>query len=127
MPLVRIEAPPDLDDARRAIVSDCIQEALVAAFSVPPDDRFHIFASRAGARVYDRSYLGIERTDGTIFIAVTLRRGRTVEQKRAFYASLARLLSERAGIAPADVFAVLTENGSEDWSFGDGIAQYARE
>ena len=67
--------------------------------------------------------MGVARSDATIFVDVRLRRGRSPEQKRAFYALLARLLHERIGLAPADLFIVLSENGSEDWSFGEGIAQ----
>jgi hypothetical protein len=57
-------------------------------------------------------------------VQVFLRRGRTAAQKRAFYARAATLLAG-AGVRPGDLLCVLTENGPEDWSFGDGIAQYA--
>jgi hypothetical protein len=32
---------------------------------------------------------------------------------------------ELAGVRPEDVTIVLNENGLADWSFGNGIAQYA--
>ena len=57
---------------------------------------------------------------------VFLRRGRTVEAKQAFYKRTVELLAERAGVRPEDVMITLSENGAEDWSFGNGVAQYVK-
>ncbi len=123
MPFVRIDTPAGLDQARRTAIADAVFEAMAATLVIPAGDRFMLFHSDAEARVYDRSYMGVARSDATTFVDVRLRRGRSPEQKRAFYALLARLLHERIGLAPADLFIVLAENGSEDWSFGEGVAQ----
>jgi len=106
----------------RQTISDVIDDAMRTTIDVPLNDRFHLFT--ASNRIYDHSYLGIDRSDGTIFIAVTLRKGRTVEKKRAFYAAIADGLQERLGTRKEDVFIVLNENDLPDWSFGNGIAQY---
>lgn len=50
--------------------------------------------------------------------------GRTAEQKKAFYARATSLLESEAGVRPQDATIVLVENTREDWSFGNGIAQY---
>ena len=125
MPIIRIDTPAGLEESRRTALADAVFEAMAATLIIPPGDRFMLFSSQPEARVYDRSFLGVARSDATIFVDVRLRRGRSPEQKRAFYALLARLLHERIGLAPADLFIVLSENGSEDWSFGEGIAQFA--
>jgi 4-oxalocrotonate tautomerase len=49
-----------------------------------------------------------------------------VDQKRAFYKAIADGLHERLGLRPEDVFISLVEVGKENWSFGDGEAQYAK-
>ena len=41
------------------------------------------------------------------------------------YRRITELLAERPGIRPEDVFINLIEVGKENWSFGQGIAQYA--
>jgi hypothetical protein len=110
---------------RRSAISDAIFEAMAATLIIPPGDRFMIFTSAYGSRVYDRSFFGVTRTDETIFVDVRLRRGRSADQKRAFCAMPADLLKERIGLSPGDLFITLAENGSEDWSFGDGVAQMA--
>jgi 4-oxalocrotonate tautomerase len=53
-------------------------------------------------------------------VQVFLRRGRTVEAKQAFYQRAVELLGERAGVRGEDVTILLSENGAEDWSFGNG-------
>ena len=69
--------------------------------------------------------MGVERTDGIVVIEVTLNQGRTTELKQAFYATVAQRLHERLGVRPQDVFISLTEVAKENWSFGNGEAQYA--
>ncbi len=66
----------------------------------------------------------MKRTQGIVFVQVFLSSGRTTEQKKAFYARAANLLAAEAMVRPEDVTVVLTENTREDWSFGQGVAQY---
>ena len=75
--------------------------------------------------VFDPSYLGIERTEGVVFIQITLNEGRTTAQKKLLYKTIADRLKERLGIRPEDVLVNLVEVKKENWSFGNGIAQYA--
>ncbi len=59
------------------------------------------------------------------FLQITLNAGRTVEQKRALYARIVGLLAENPGVRPQDVLINLVEVPRENWSFGNGEAQYA--
>jgi phenylpyruvate tautomerase PptA (4-oxalocrotonate tautomerase family) len=121
MPLVRITARDSRSSAALDALGEAVHTALVETLSVPPDDRFQIRARVPAAElVADTQYLGIERRDPVI-VEISLRAGRTVEMKRAFYARVVEL----AGVRPEDVTIVLNENGPADWSFGNGIAQYA--
>ncbi|MDM0078885.1 tautomerase family protein [Variovorax sp. J2P1-59] len=54
-----------------------------------------------------------------------LNEGRTIEQKRAFYKAIATGLNERLQMRLGDVFINLVEVRKENWSFGNGEAQYA--
>jgi phenylpyruvate tautomerase PptA (4-oxalocrotonate tautomerase family) len=123
MPFVRVDVQTGTTAEARQTISDVIDDAMRSTIDVPANDRFHLFST--SERIYDRSYLGIERSDGTIFIEITLRSGRAVEKKRAFYAAIANGLHERLGTRKEDVFIVLRENDLPDWSFGNGIAQYS--
>lgn len=124
MPLVRISVK-HLDEPRRALIGDCVHRALVETFNVPRDDRFQIISEERASLIYDPSYLGIMRTDGIVIIQITLNVGRTVEMKRALYKRIVDLLQIDAGVRPEDVLIGLVEVPKENWSFGNGVAQYA--
>lgn len=78
----------------------------------------------AGRLVYDAQYLEIERTDGIVVVQVFLSADRTTEQKQAFHARATDFLARGAKVRAEDVTIALVENSREDWSFGNGIAQY---
>jgi len=99
---------------------------MVETINVPQLDRFQVITEHgSGGLIYDPSYLGINRTDDIVFIQITLNAGRTVDQKKALYAKIADLLANDPGIRPENVFINLVETAKENWSFGNGIAQYA--
>ena len=59
-------------------------------------------------------------------IQITLNEGRTLEAKRALYQEIAGRLHTALGIRAEDVLINLVEVKKENWSFGNGIAQYAQ-
>jgi phenylpyruvate tautomerase PptA (4-oxalocrotonate tautomerase family) len=73
---------------------------------------------------YDPDYLGVHRDDGVVYIDITMRAGRTDEQKKALYGRLAELAGKYADTEPRNVFVTIHENQFSDWSFGNGIGQY---
>ena len=126
MPLVRIDVLEGYSPARRDQLGEAVHEALVEAIGIPKQDRFQVITSReAGSLVYDPEYLGIHRTDGVVLVQITMSSGRTLDQKRALFSAIARNLAARPGVRPEDVFVNLVEVAKENWSFGNGIAQYA--
>lgn len=105
-------------------VGETIYQAL-RAVGVPENDRFQIFQEHApGTLIYDPGYLGVDRTDDFICIQITWNEGRTLEQKKALYAGIADGLHAAVGIRREDVFINLVEVKKENWSFGNGQAQY---
>ena len=126
MPLVRIALRKGTTPEFRRALSDSIHRAMVETIKIPEQDRFQVITEHdAAGLIYDPSYLGISRTDGVVFIQITLNAGRTVEARKALFARIAALLAESPGVRPEDVFISLVETQKENWSFGNGIAQYA--
>lgn len=126
MPFVRIDALR-ADQARLDALGRAVQEALVDAIGIPPDDLFQVLTSHdgpGGTIRYDRDYRGVHRDDGIAFIEITMRTGRTSERKQALYRRIAELADKYAGTEPRNLFITIHENGLADWSFGEGIAQY---
>ena len=73
----------------------------------------------------DPAYPGIERSEEAILVQITISAGRTVEMKKALFARIAERLAASPGLRKEDVFVSLVEVAKENWSFGNGIAQYA--
>jgi hypothetical protein len=46
------------------------------------------------------------------------------EAKESFYKQLSRELEEACGLAPSDLIVSIVTNTDEDWSFGNGRAQF---
>ena len=126
MPLVRIDMPKGKTPEERRIIADVVYDAMISTLNVPQNDRFQIIAERDSADlIIDPTYLGIQRSSDAIIIQVTLNEGRSVELKQAFYRAAADGLNDRASMRPEDVFISLVEVKKENWSFGNGVAQYA--
>jgi 4-oxalocrotonate tautomerase len=128
MPLVRIDLHSGKSHEYRRAIGETVHQCMVEVLNVPADDRFQIITEHdPNSLIYDPSYLGISRSDDIVVIQITLNQGRTVEMKRQFYSAVAKSLATRPGIRPQDVFINLMEVVKENWSFGNGIAQYASE
>jgi phenylpyruvate tautomerase PptA (4-oxalocrotonate tautomerase family) len=107
-------------------VGEIVYNTMVDTINVPPRDNFQIISEHdENSLIYDPEYLNIQRTDGIVIIQITLNEGRTVELKKAFFKRLAERLHEELGIRMEDVFISLVEVKKENWSFGNGVAQYA--
>jgi phenylpyruvate tautomerase PptA (4-oxalocrotonate tautomerase family) len=107
-------------------IGDIVYNAMVDVLKVPKDDRFQVIAERPQQfLIADEKYLGVKRTKDCVFIQITLNAGRSVDQKRAFYRAVANGLHFHVGVRTEDVFISLVEVPKENWSFGNGEAQYA--
>jgi phenylpyruvate tautomerase PptA (4-oxalocrotonate tautomerase family) len=125
MPLVHIDLREGKPASYHKAIGDAVQRAMVEHLNVPPRDHFQIIREHTPDHlIYNAHYLDIERTNDLVMIQITLSTGRSTEQKQAFYARLAELVQENPGLRPQDVFIHLVENTREDWSFGNGEAQY---
>lgn len=125
MPLVRIDVRKGKDAAYRQAIGRVVYEALVGV-GVPQDDRFQVISEYdADSLLFDPDYIGIHRTDDLVIIQITWNEGRNPEQKKALYLAIADGLHSAVGLRREDVFISLIEVKKENWSFGNGIAQYA--
>lgn len=125
MPLVRIDLLEGKSAEYRAQAGQIVYQALLDCCSVPKDDRFQIITEHPKAELqFDRNYLGIKRSDDCIFVQITLSTGRTVEMKQRFYNTVADGLHATLKLRREDVFINLVEVPKENWSFGNGEAQY---
>jgi 4-oxalocrotonate tautomerase len=125
MPLVRIDLPHTIESERRSLIGDIVYQAMAEVLNVPDGDKFQIINVHEPVTLrMDPAYLGIDRSADAFIIDITLNAGRSVELKQRFYAAVVERLTAEAKVRPQDVVIVLTEVAKENWSFGNGEAQY---
>jgi 4-oxalocrotonate tautomerase len=126
MPLTHISLRAGKPEAYRQAIFDSLSRALHETYTVPADNQFMTMREHEAADFrFSATYLGIARSEDIVFIQITANNTRTVEQKKALFKRIAELLGDKPGIRPEDVFVNLVEVEKENWSLGNGIAQYA--
>jgi 4-oxalocrotonate tautomerase len=127
MPLVRISLREGKSEQYRRALGDGVHQAMVEAIDAPPQDRFQIITEHpANDLIYDPSYLGIERSDNIVMVQITLSAGRKHGQTRKLFQRMAEILAKNPGLRPQDLMVSLVEVAWENWSFGNGEAQYTK-
>ncbi len=126
MPLLHLSMRAGKPEAYRQAIFDGLYRALRETFNVPDDDQFMLITEHEAANFrYGAHYLNVARSDDLVFIQITANNTRTVEQKKALYQRIVALLGDRPGLRPEDVFVNIVEVAKENWSMGNGVAQYA--
>jgi phenylpyruvate tautomerase PptA (4-oxalocrotonate tautomerase family) len=126
MPLVCISLRRGKPPQYRKAIADGVYDALRETFSVPEHDRFMLVSEHDGDDFdCDPHYFGIERSQDLVILQLTVSNTRTQDQKKALYRRIVDRLGDTPGVRPQDVFINLVEVNKENWSFGNGEAQYA--
>jgi 4-oxalocrotonate tautomerase len=125
MPLVRISLLQGRSADYRKSIGEGVHRAMIEALAIPPDDRFQVITEHpVDGLLYDAQYLGVQRSENVVFVQITLSAGRKPQQKRKLYKRMAEILAEAPGLRPQDLVINLVEVSWENWSFGNGEAQY---
>lgn len=126
MPFVRIWVDETRSAPERTAISDGVYNALREAVNAPADDKFHVITGHpAQELVYSPDYLGIPRSARFVALQIHLYPGRTVEQKKLIYQTIAEKLAANPGVRKEDIFIMLVDTPRENWSYGNGEAQFA--
>jgi phenylpyruvate tautomerase PptA (4-oxalocrotonate tautomerase family) len=127
MPLVRVSLRQGRPAGFGKRIGAVVYHTMVDTINVPLRDNFQLISEHdPESFVYDPDYLDISRSDDLVFIQITLNEGRSVEMKQAFYKTLAERLHQELDLRLEDIFINLVEVKKENWSFGNGVAQYAQ-
>jgi phenylpyruvate tautomerase PptA (4-oxalocrotonate tautomerase family) len=126
VPLIPISLRAGKPADYRQAIAENIYESLRETFNVPENDFFAtVNELESGDFIYDRKYFDIARSDDLVLIQLTVSNTRSVEQKKALYRRIVERLGKSPGLRPQDIFLNLLEVAKENWSFGNGEAQYA--
>ncbi|WP_016855614.1 tautomerase family protein [Halomonas smyrnensis] len=122
MPLVTISVPAHRPAAWRKQVANLVNAAVIETLDFPADDRYQLLQCLPAEDMELQ-----QRSGDAVVLQLTMRAGRPIEAKQAFYRRIAEDLRLHADIDPANVMIVITENRDADWSFSDGVAQFLEE
>ena len=125
MPLVRIDLNKLYNSEDSKKIGEIVYRSMEEEVSVPKDDKFQIITKHDETELnIPESYLGIKYTNKIVIIQITLNGGRSTELKQKLYKRIAEDLNKDLNIRKEDVFISLVEVAKENWSFGNGEAQY---
>ena len=114
------------NEARLGRVSEAIQQGLIAALGIPPDDFFQIIhVLPPGQFRHTPSFLGLNDSDDLILLEITFIAGRPKEKRLSLLQTLNDGVVAAAQISPDDLLITLYETSGENISFGRGLAQRA--
>jgi phenylpyruvate tautomerase PptA (4-oxalocrotonate tautomerase family) len=124
MPLVKLDlikgrTPQEVKD-----LADVVQSVLETHFNAPSHDRYQIITQHEPYEmICEDTGLGYKRTEKLVFVQI-FQQGRSAEVKQQFYKELALRLEEECGVGTHDLIITCAGNEKEDWSFGEGRAQF---
>ena len=125
MPFIRINLRAGKPAAYRQAIFDGLYRAMREALGVPEDDQFMTITEHEATNFRYGNAFGVIRNDDLVYIQITVFDTRTTEQKKALFRRIAELLGESPGIRPEDVFVNVLDAAKENWSVGNGLAQFA--
>ena len=126
MPILHISMRAGKPEAYRQAIFDSLYRAMRVALDVPEDDQFMTITEHDAANFrYGASCFGVARSDDLVYIQIAVFDTRTADQKKALFRRIAERLRESPGIRPEDVFVNVLDAAKENWSVGQGLAQFA--
>jgi 4-oxalocrotonate tautomerase len=124
MPLTRIAIREGKSPEYKQALMDEIYEAMREAVSIKDGDRFMAITEHGPHELAYGTFLGIDRSDELVQIQVFWASGKQVEAKLALYRRIVERLGRNPGVRPEDVLISVVESPGENWSFGNGDAQF---
>ena len=127
MPVAKIHVlEGQYNEARIGKVSSAVQNGLISALGIPPEDFFQIIhvLPRSQFR-HTSSFLGLNYSDDLVILEITFISGCPNEKRLALLKTLNDDVVAAAGISPDDLLITLYETVGENISFGSGLAQRA--
>src|SRR5216684_5870018 len=127
MPVAKIHVlEGQYNEARLGKVSSAVQNGLISALGIPPEDFFQVIHVLPRSRfLHTPSFLGLNYSDDLIILEITFISGRPKEKRLALLKALNDGVVAAAGISPDDLLITLYETPGENISFGRGLAQRA--
>src|SRR2546422_11405072 len=111
MPVAKLHALEGrCDGARRNRISNAVQQGLISALGIPPDDFFQIIHVLPPTQFrHTRSFLGLNYSDDLILLEITFISGRPTEKRLGLLKALNDAVVAAEKISPDDLLITLYE------------------
>ena len=121
MPFARVDLIKGKSAEYRAAVADIVYRGIVDVLKAPDGDRFIVISEKTpDDLVYDRHFLGFDRSPDFLLIQVFSTVGNKQETKVAFFRFVADELKSKLSVRPDDIMINTVFVDRSDWSFGNG-------
>jgi 4-oxalocrotonate tautomerase len=123
MPLTRIAIRKGRTSEYKRALMDEIYEAMRETVNIADGDRFMAITEHGDDEFAYGAFLGIERSEDLVQVQVFWA-PKPLEAKLAMYRRIVERLGMNPGVRPEDVLISVVESAAENWSFGNGEAQF---
>jgi 4-oxalocrotonate tautomerase len=124
MPVTRIGIRDGKAPEYKQALLDEIYEAMRETVAIGDGDRFMTISEHGSHEFAYGAFLGIDRSDDLVQIQIFWAPGKPVAAKLAMYRRIVERLGANPGVLPEDVLISVVESPAENWSFGNGEAQF---
>jgi 4-oxalocrotonate tautomerase len=124
VPITRIAIREGKSSEYKRALMDEIYEAMRETVAIKDGDRFMAITEHAPDEFAYGAFLGIDRSAELVQIQIFWAAGKPVDAKLAMYRRVVERLDARPGVRPDDVLICVVESAPENWSFGNGDAQF---
>ena len=121
MPFARIDLLQGKSQGYRSAVADIVYRGIIEVLKAPDGDRFIVVGEHTAENlIYDKQFLGFDRSPDFLLIQVTTTVGNDKASKLAFFRFIADELKSKLSVRPDDIMINLVYVDRSDWSFGNG-------
>jgi phenylpyruvate tautomerase PptA (4-oxalocrotonate tautomerase family) len=121
MPFARIDLLKGKTPEYRATVADIVYRGIVDVLKAPDGDRFIVINEQTPENlIYDKHFLGFDRSPDFLLIQVFSTVGNKQETKVVFFRYIADELKSKLSVRPDDIMINTVFVDRADWSFGNG-------
>jgi 4-oxalocrotonate tautomerase len=124
MPVTRIAIRSGKPATYKRALMDEIYEAMRETVAIKEGDRFMAITEHDEDAFAYGAFLGIQRSDDLVQIQVFWAPGKAADAKLAMYQRIVERLGANPGVRSEDVMISVVETAAENWSFGNGVAQF---
>jgi phenylpyruvate tautomerase PptA (4-oxalocrotonate tautomerase family) len=121
MPFARIDMLKGKSPEYRNTLADIVYRGIFGILKAPEGDRFVVINEHSPENlIYDKHFLGFDRSPDFILIQVTSTVGNDKKTKLAFFRFIADELKSKLSVRPDDMMINTVFVDRSDWSFGNG-------